>query len=127
MTSLRDTSFIPDLPSGPFDVHRRKAKFNWKHLRLIFEDEKLLRLKYHAWNTFESNPLFARPKQTLTGDEQKRRAAIQMNAVQTMNLAPPNVDQLSHKEKVCPMADTFRFYNDLSLIIFISDKVFNEY
>lgn len=100
MTASPNTSFIPDLPSGPLDVYRRKAKFNWKHLRLIFEDEKLLRLKYDAWNTFESDPLFAKSKQTLTADEQKRRAAIQMNAMHKLRLGPPNIDKLSHKEKV---------------------------
>lgn len=103
MTASPDTSFIPDLPSGPLDVYRKRAKFNWKHLRLIFEEEKLLRLKYNAWNIFESNPLFAKPKQTLIVDEQKHRAAIQMKAINALKLTPPNIDKLSHQEKVRTM------------------------
>lgn len=42
-----DISFIPDLPSGPLDFYRKKAKFNWKHLRLVFEEYNLLKVKVH--------------------------------------------------------------------------------
>lgn len=40
-----DTSFIPDLPSGPLDQYRKKATFDWKKLRLVFEEVNLLRVK----------------------------------------------------------------------------------
>lgn len=40
------TDFIPDLPSGgPLDKYRKQAKFNWKKLKLIFEDAELLKCK----------------------------------------------------------------------------------
>lgn len=40
-----NTSFIDDLPSGPLDRYRKQAKFNWKKLKLIFEEDELLKLK----------------------------------------------------------------------------------
>jgi len=40
-----DTSFIPDLPRGPLDTYRNRANFDWKKLRLVFEDENSLRIK----------------------------------------------------------------------------------
>lgn len=41
-----DTSFIPDLPSGgPLAAYRKRANFDWKRLRLIFEKEQGLRIK----------------------------------------------------------------------------------
>lgn len=43
---MADLSFIPDLPSGPLDVYRKTASFDWKQLKLEFEgDIELLRLK----------------------------------------------------------------------------------
>lgn len=99
MASAKDTSFIPDMPIGPLDEYRKRAKFDWKQLRLIFEEENLLRLKYKTWNKMEADPLFAKPKQTLSADQQKYRAAMQMNATNLLKLAPPNVEQLSHGQK----------------------------
>lgn len=101
MANAKDTSFIPDMPIGPLDEYRKRAKFDWKELRLIFEDENLLRLKYKTWNKMEADPLFAKPKQTLSADQQKYRAAMQMNATNLLKLAPPNVEQMNHREKVC--------------------------
>lgn len=100
MTSVKDTSFIPDMPSGPLDEYRKRAKFDWKQLRLVFEDENLLRLKYKTWNKIESDPLFAKPRHTLSADEQKYRAAMQMNATNLLKLAPPDVEKMSHRQKV---------------------------
>ncbi|XP_055304318.1 peroxisomal acyl-coenzyme A oxidase 3 isoform X2 [Sitodiplosis mosellana] len=99
MASVRDTSFIPDMPSGPLDEYRKRAKFDWKQLRLVFEDENLLRLKYKTWNRIESNPLFAKPRHTLSADQQKYRAAMQMNATNLLKLAPPDVDKMNHSQK----------------------------
>lgn len=39
-------SFIPDIPSGPLDVYRNNASFDWKRLKLALEgDIELLKLK----------------------------------------------------------------------------------
>lgn len=100
MVSEVDTSFIPDVPKGPLDTYRNKAKFDWKLLRLVFEDAYLLRVKYHAWKELEANPLFAKPKQTLSSDDQKYRAALQMNAMHDLKLFPADIINLGHKEKV---------------------------
>lgn len=45
-----DCDFIPDLPSGALDHYRKQAKFEWKRLKLVFEDANLLKLKVR--NTF---------------------------------------------------------------------------
>lgn len=95
-----DTSFIPDHPKGPLDTYRSRAKFDWKQLRLIFEDASLLRVKYNTWDALEAIPLFAKPKQTLTADEQKYRAALQMNAMHGLKLFPTHLINAGHREKV---------------------------
>ncbi|KAJ6645786.1 Peroxisomal acyl-coenzyme A oxidase 3, partial [Pseudolycoriella hygida] len=99
MTSAVDTSFIPDLPRGPLDTYRSRANFDWKKLRLIFEDAYTLKIKYKAWNTLEADPLFAKPKCTLPADEQKRRTAMQVNRLTDLNLVPPEIYDLSYKHK----------------------------
>ncbi|CAD7085580.1 unnamed protein product [Hermetia illucens] len=98
-TETVDTSFIPDLPKGPLCEYRDRAKFDWKRLRLFFEEEKVLRIKYKIWKILESDPLFAKPKQTLPTDQQKRIAAMQMNRMAHLDIAPSDVYNLSFQEK----------------------------
>lgn len=44
--SMEDLCFLPDLPSGPLDVYRRSASFDWKRLKLALEgDIDFLKLK----------------------------------------------------------------------------------
>lgn len=99
MSSNIDTSFIPDNPSGPLDEYRSRATFDWKRLRLILEEKDLLELKYKAWRLIEAEPLFAKPVQTLSADEQKYRAAVQMKSIHDLHLSPPNMERLGHKDK----------------------------
>lgn len=99
MAALPDTSFIPDMPNGPLDEYRKRAKFDWKQLRLIFENERLLRLKYKTWNEIESNPLFAKPRCVQSTDDTKYRTALQMNATKLAKLAESDTE-LTHREKV---------------------------
>lgn len=46
----QDTSFIPDLPTGPLDTYRKRSSFDWKKLRLVFEEVNLLRVKVINYN-----------------------------------------------------------------------------
>lgn len=100
MTKAPDTSFIPNVPNGPLDEYRKQAKFCWKELRYLFENGELLRLKYKAWNLIEEHPLFAKPRQTLPMDEQKRIAALQMNAIHDFNLTPPEIEEFGYVGRV---------------------------
>lgn len=40
-----DTKFIPNLPKGPLDEYRNQVKFDWKRLRLVFEDIHTAKIK----------------------------------------------------------------------------------
>ncbi|KAH8415031.1 hypothetical protein KR215_011197 [Drosophila sulfurigaster] len=95
-----DTSFIPDLPvSGPLSVYRKRANFDWKRLRLIFEKEQGLRIKYKVWRRLENDPLFAHASRTLPMDEQKRLAAMQVNKMKQLELVPKEIESLSFSAK----------------------------
>lgn len=52
----------------------------------------------------EADPVFAKPKSTVSVDEQKRRAALQMNKMNELNLVPRITSDSSYKDKV-----SFRF------------------
>ncbi|XP_034667882.1 peroxisomal acyl-coenzyme A oxidase 3 [Drosophila subobscura] len=95
-----DTSFIPDLPTGgPLSVYRKRANFDWKRLRLIFEKEQGLRIKYKVWKRLESDPLFAHASRTLPMDEQKRLCAMQVNRMKQLDLVPKEIESLSFSAK----------------------------
>lgn len=48
MTEKVDKSFIPDLPKGgPLAEYRKRATFDWKDLKLIFEEEQTLKTKVY--------------------------------------------------------------------------------
>ncbi|XP_030377376.1 peroxisomal acyl-coenzyme A oxidase 3 [Scaptodrosophila lebanonensis] len=95
-----DLSFIPDLPTGgPLAVYRKRANFDWKRLRLIFEKKQGLRIKYKVWHRLESDPLFAHPATTLPMDEQKRLCAMQVNRMKQLDLVPKEIENLSFSAK----------------------------
>ncbi|XP_037959957.1 peroxisomal acyl-coenzyme A oxidase 3 [Teleopsis dalmanni] len=99
MKEISNTSFIPDLPKGPLCAYRKRAPFDWKSLRLMFEEEQTLRIKYKVWKTLENDPLFAKLKTTRTTDEQKYICAMQMNRMAHLNLVPKEFEQRSFGEK----------------------------
>ncbi|XP_041820833.1 peroxisomal acyl-coenzyme A oxidase 3 [Chelmon rostratus] len=51
---------VADPPSGPLDIYRKKASFNWKDMLYFIEDENVRTLKHHVFKTLENDPLFAR-------------------------------------------------------------------
>ncbi|KAF2895681.1 hypothetical protein ILUMI_10461, partial [Ignelater luminosus] len=94
-----DTSFIEDLPAGPLDAYRKKAKFDWKKLKLVFEDVNLLKTKLKVWNTLEKDPIFQRPEKGLSTKDQKRIAALQLQKFRKYNLMPNNLQKESMKNR----------------------------
>lgn len=51
---------LADFPSGPLDIYRKKASFNWKDMLYFIEGEEILEFKQHVFKTLENDPLFAR-------------------------------------------------------------------
>ncbi|XP_056884218.1 peroxisomal acyl-coenzyme A oxidase 3 isoform X2 [Takifugu flavidus] len=49
-----------DFPSGPLDIYRKKASFNWKEMLNFLEDEDIQAFKQHVFRTLENDPLFSR-------------------------------------------------------------------
>lgn len=51
---------LPDLPSGPLDIYRKRASFNWKDMAVFMEGEDVLAFKQHVNRTLENDPIFSR-------------------------------------------------------------------
>lgn len=100
MSSNQETSFIPSLPKGPLDEYRALATYDWKRLRLFFENETVLRIKYHIWATLEQDALFHKSPVTLSVDEQKRRTAMQYNRIAEYKFKPADLNTADYKRKI---------------------------
>lgn len=55
-----DTSYIPDMPSGPLDLYRNRASFDWKEMKVVMEGEDGVKYKNLVWSTMERDPIFHR-------------------------------------------------------------------
>ncbi|KNC23950.1 hypothetical protein FF38_01008 [Lucilia cuprina] len=130
MAQSADTSFIPDLPKGPLCTYRKRVKFDWKRLRLIFEKEQALRIKYKVWKILENDPLFSQPIALLPTDEQKRICAMQMNRMAHLDLVPKEIEQRSFSEKtkyLMSINEALHTYNpSLSVKIALGVGLFNN-
>uniref|UniRef100_A0A671M166 Acyl-coenzyme A oxidase n=1 Tax=Sinocyclocheilus anshuiensis TaxID=1608454 RepID=A0A671M166_9TELE len=62
---------IPDFPSGPLDIYRKKASFSWKEMLQFLEGDEIIAFK-HVFRTLERDPLFARQPGEDIPVEQKR-------------------------------------------------------
>ncbi|KAI5751838.1 hypothetical protein M8J77_011288 [Diaphorina citri] len=70
--------FLEDFPSGPLDVYRKLATFDWKKLRLLIEGDEVLKVKMSVWKKLEDDVLFQHPPSSLSLDEQRKLAVQRM-------------------------------------------------
>ncbi|XP_049858043.1 peroxisomal acyl-coenzyme A oxidase 3 [Schistocerca gregaria] len=99
MAHANDTSFIPDLPSGPLDDYRRKASFDWKKMKLVFEKPDVLKLKMKVWETLKSDVLFQHLTTTPSAEEQKHRAALQLSKLHQYRFYTDEILSANYRNK----------------------------
>uniref|UniRef100_A0A3B4A3J0 Acyl-coenzyme A oxidase n=1 Tax=Periophthalmus magnuspinnatus TaxID=409849 RepID=A0A3B4A3J0_9GOBI len=51
---------VSDLPSGPLDIYRSKASFNWKDMLRFIDGDDIVIFKQKVFQTLENDPVFAR-------------------------------------------------------------------
>ncbi|CAK1581491.1 unnamed protein product [Parnassius mnemosyne] len=97
---MEDLSFIPELLSGPLDVYRNTASFDWKRLKLSIEgDIELLKLKYKIWRTLERDPLFAHNQVTPSVEEQKRLTQLQLKKINEYKFVTKEIFKSSYSKR----------------------------
>ncbi|KAL5280044.1 ACOX3 family protein [Megaselia abdita] len=131
MAQTVNKSFIPDLPKGgPLAEYRKRANFDWKDLKLIFEEEQTLKTKYRVWKLLEEDPLFTRSNTNLPTNESKRIAAMQMNHMANLNIVPDEVynESITQRHKyLCAVNEALHAYSpSLSVKIALGVGLFNN-
>lgn len=95
-----DTSYIPKLPNGPLDEYRSKANVDWKKLRVFWEGEESLKIKYMIWNKLENDILFRKFATTQSIDEQKKITAMQVNRIAELKFLPKNINEEPYERRI---------------------------
>ncbi|XP_061107906.1 peroxisomal acyl-coenzyme A oxidase 3 isoform X2 [Conger conger] len=67
---------LPDLPSGPLDVYRRRASFNWKEMATFLLGEDVIAFKKRVFEALENDPFFAQQPGEDISVERAREAAF---------------------------------------------------
>ncbi|XP_053716978.1 peroxisomal acyl-coenzyme A oxidase 3 isoform X1 [Synchiropus splendidus] len=80
---------MEDLPSGPLDVYRKKASFNWKEMAVFLDGEEILEFKNHVYNTLANDPLFSRtPGEDVSFEKIRELTFLRMKRLFCYNFIP---------------------------------------
>ncbi|KAL7642299.1 UNVERIFIED_CONTAM: hypothetical protein RMT77_006860 [Armadillidium vulgare] len=80
---------IPDLPSGPLDVYRKQASFNWKKMKLFLESPEDIKIANEAFKYMEEEPIFQHPDRDLTLEEERHLTFQRMKKVYNSEILYP--------------------------------------
>lgn len=50
--------YLPDLPSGPLDIYRKQATFDWRRMKLAYDNLNTLKLKVSEYHFFFKKFIF---------------------------------------------------------------------
>ncbi|KAL2721083.1 peroxisomal acyl-coenzyme A oxidase 3 [Vespula maculifrons] len=86
LSKLKD--LISDLPKGPLDKYRIRARFDWKLLKLNLEGEEGIRQQNKIWSFIKDNSLFKANYNSLTLDESRRICTARIRALLDNEINP---------------------------------------
>uniref|UniRef100_UPI003AAAD356 peroxisomal acyl-coenzyme A oxidase 3-like n=1 Tax=Centroberyx gerrardi TaxID=166262 RepID=UPI003AAAD356 len=102
---------VADLPSGPLDIYRKKASFNWKDMVLFIDGEDLLAFKQHVFRTLENDPLFARqPGEDLPMEKMRELTFLRVKQLFRYNLVTQE-DMMANPWKMVVFNDCLGMYD----------------
>nr|XP_049695472.1 peroxisomal acyl-coenzyme A oxidase 3 [Helicoverpa armigera] len=73
--------YFPDLPSGPLDIYRKKASFDWRRMKLVYDTLNTIKLKHDIWSFMESHPLFKHTEATRVLDDERHITTKRMYTI----------------------------------------------
>lgn len=89
MSSIEE--LLKDFPSGPLDRYRHQSSFCWKKMKLLLDDESIIRFKMDIWHRLERDPIFQDGVLTPSLAEQRRLATERLYRIKKWNLVPLEV------------------------------------
>lgn len=108
----------PDLPTGRLDEHRNKASFNWRRMKLAYEDLDSMIMKNEVWSFMSKHPLFQHPNASLTLDEERHLTTKRMYVLFNENFIP--MEKIVMNPRVFTAESEAMFMFDSSLAVKIS-------
>lgn len=80
--------YFPDLPSGPLEKFRKRASFDWRRMKFIYDNFNTIKLKHEFYTFMENHTLFHHSDVTPSLDEQRHIATKRMYAIYNENFLP---------------------------------------
>lgn len=80
---------VADLPSGPLDIYRKKASFNWKDMLRFIEGDEVVIFKQTVFQALENDPLFARrPGEDLPVEKMRELTFLRVKQLMRYDFLP---------------------------------------
>ncbi|XP_047528094.1 peroxisomal acyl-coenzyme A oxidase 3-like isoform X1 [Vanessa atalanta] len=119
-------TYFPDLPNGPLDNYRKKATFNWRVMKLVYDNMTTIKLKHDMWRFMENNPLFQHSDTSLSLDEERRIAVKRMYAIFNENFLPSELLVEEPKSFQAWSEALFMFNSSLAVKISLTFRMFSN-
>ncbi|XP_045445584.1 peroxisomal acyl-coenzyme A oxidase 3-like [Melitaea cinxia] len=110
--------YFPDLPSGPLDAYRKKATFNWRLMKLAYDNLTTIKLKHDIYSFMEKHPLFQYSDTSLSLDEERHITVKRMYALFNANFVP--FEKIVEEPRILQADTEAMFMYDSSLAVKLS-------
>ncbi|KOB77076.1 Peroxisomal acyl-CoA oxidase 3 [Operophtera brumata] len=80
--------YYPELPAGPLDRYRKTASFDWRRMKLVYENLNTIKVKHDIWTFMEKHPLFQHTEATRALDDERHITTQRMYAMFNENFIP---------------------------------------
>lgn len=68
---MEKSKVFVSFPSGPLDVYRKRASFDWYEMKKFINGSDILDIKEEIWATLSKDPLFTQSTKGLSVDEKR--------------------------------------------------------
>ncbi|XP_074480308.1 peroxisomal acyl-coenzyme A oxidase 3 [Sebastes fasciatus] len=102
---------VADVPSGPLDIYRKKASFNWKDMLRFIDGEEIMAFKQHVFKSLEDDPLFARqPGEDISLEKMRELTFLRVKQVFRYDFLTEE-DMMANPWKHMVLSDCFGMYD----------------
>ncbi|XP_066594499.1 peroxisomal acyl-coenzyme A oxidase 3-like [Prorops nasuta] len=96
MTLSNVSNLFIDLAKGPLDVYRKRARFNWKLMKLNLEGKDGIEYLHKLWSIIKNSSVFERNTLHTSLDEKRRKVNQQIRVLLKAGIHPIQDGPLLH-------------------------------
>uniref|UniRef100_A0A3P9L3B8 Acyl-coenzyme A oxidase n=1 Tax=Oryzias latipes TaxID=8090 RepID=A0A3P9L3B8_ORYLA len=113
---------IADFPSGPLDIYRKKASFDWKEMLVFMDGDEILQFKEYIFKSLENDPLFARqPGEDLSVEKMRELNFLRVKQIFRYNFLTME-EAMGNPWKLITLEDCLGMYDWSCLAKFFLNK-----